>query len=218
MLFAPHLVSVPHNSRIECTIRNISTSLINDINFTFSEISHLDFTLAAETPFQLESGDAAVFLLKFLPQEVGERFAKILISSQEFDGYGLEISGIGVSLLDDTDADGMNNEAEYALASLGFDWQAPNTELVQTLIRNAHKIGLYSEEQIQVLNISNPLISKNATNGDFELTVGIQKSTDLQSFEHFSLNNTDTTIEPDGRLKIRFSVPDNAAFFRLQSE
>jgi hypothetical protein len=112
----------------------------------------------------------------------------------------------------------MNNEAEYALASLGFDWQAPNTELVQTLIRNAHKIGLYSEEQIQVLNISNPLISKNATNGDFELTVGIQKSTDLQSFEHFSLNNTDTTIEPDGRLKIRFSVPDNAAFFRLQSE
>jgi hypothetical protein len=149
---------------------------------------------------------------------VGERFAKILISSQEFDGYGLEISGIGVSLLDDTDADGMNNEAEYALASLGFDWQAPNTELVQTLIRNAHKIGLYSEEQIQVLNISNPLISKNATNGDFELTVGIQKSTDLQSFEHFSLNNTDTTIEPDGRLKIRFSVPDNAAFFRLKSE
>jgi hypothetical protein len=32
------------------------------------------------------------------------------------------------------------------------------------------------------------------------------------------MQNTETTIEPDSRLKIRFSVPDNAAFCRLQAE
>jgi hypothetical protein len=78
--------------------------------------------------------------------------------------------------------------------------------------------GLYTKEQLQALSIGTPLISKNPTTGNFELTVGLQKSTNLQSFQHFSLQDTDTTIEPDGRLKIRFSVPDNAAFFRLLAD
>jgi hypothetical protein len=67
------------------------------------------------------------------------------------------------------------------------------------------------------MNIGIPLISKNATSGQFEISVKLQKSTNLQTFQQFSLNATDTTIEPDGSLKIRFITPDSAAFFRLQA-
>ncbi len=104
------------------------------------------------------------------------------------------------------------------MSLLGFDWESSQPDKASAFLDRANAGGLYNTSQIQALNIGIPLISKNATSGDFEMTVGLQKSTDLQSFQHFSLNNTETAIEPDGRLKIRFSVPDNAAFYRLQAE
>lgn len=81
----------------------------------------------------------------------------------------------------------------------------------------ASAAGLHTTSQIQAMNIGIPLISKNATSGQFELTIGLHKSTDLQTFQQFPLHNTDTSIEPDGQLKIRFTSPDDAAFFRLQA-
>ncbi|MFM8655894.1 MAG: hypothetical protein ACKOD5_02000, partial [Chthoniobacterales bacterium] len=72
--------------------------------------------------------------------------------------------------------------------------------------------------QIQALNVGAPLITKNPSTGQFELTVGLQRSTNMQSFLPFSLLDTTTTIELDGKLKIRFNTPDRAAFFRLQAK
>jgi len=63
-----------------------------------------------------------------------------------------------------------------------------------------------------------PLLTHDSATGEFELTVELHKSTDLQTFLPLSFGDTTTTIAPDGRLKIRFAVPDDAAFFRLQSQ
>jgi hypothetical protein len=104
------------------------------------------------------------------------------------------------------------------MSSLGFDWQLAQADKVSALQAGLDTDGFYTTSQIQAMNIDTPLISKNADTGEFEISVGLQKSTDLQTFEQFSLNATETTIEADGRLKIRFTVPDNSAFFRLQAE
>jgi hypothetical protein len=143
-----------------------------------------------------------------------------LISSNDADEnpFLVNVAGFGLSTSNDSDGDGLNDAAEFKMTALGFDWQLAQLQLVASLFDNASTAGLHTTSQVQAMNIAVPLISKNATSGKFELTIGLRKSTNLQTFQHFSLNNTETTIEPDGRLKIRFSVPDNAAFFRLQAE
>jgi len=72
------------------------------------------------------------------------------------------------------------------------------------------------------LNAGTSLLQKNPTTGDFTLTIGLEKSTTLLpgSFNPFPMNTPGftTTINGAGKLEFRFTVPDNAAFFRLQSQ
>jgi hypothetical protein len=103
---------------------------------------------------------------------------------------------------------------------LGFDWQVSQTALVGILNTGANAAGLYSPAQVQTLNVGTPLIQKNAGNGSFKLTIGVLKGTTLPSFQPFPLNTAGatTTINGSGNLEFQFTVPDNAAFFRLQSQ
>ena len=89
-----------------------------------------------------------------------------------------------------------------------------------TLNNGANAAGLYSPTQVQALNIGTPLIQKNAGTGAFKLTIGVLKSTNLTNFQPFPLNTpgATTTINGSGNLEFNFTVPDNAAFFRLQSQ
>ena len=70
--------------------------------------------------------------------------------------------------------------------------------------------------------MSVPLLQKNPTTGVFTLTIGAQKSTTLLpgSFNPFPMNTPGftTTINGAGKLEFQFTVPDRAAFFRLQSQ
>ena len=55
--------------------------------------------------------------------------------------------------------------------------------------------------------------------GKFKLTVGMQKTTTLgQPFTPFPRTAPDTTINGQGQVEFLFTVPDNAAFFRLESQ
>ena len=125
-------------------------------------------------------------------------------------------------LLTDTDGDGMNDVAEFNLSALGFDWQVSQTGLVNTLAGGAESAGYYTTAQVQALNVDVPLIQRDPGTGVFKLTLGVQKSTTLLpgSFTLFPMNTPGftTTINGAGRLEFQFTVPDNAAFFRLQSQ
>jgi len=88
---------------------------------------------------------------------------------------------------------------------------------VNTLFGNANSAGLYTTSQIQALNVGTPLLARDPLSGLFTLTIGVQKSTNLVNFSPFPLAAPQTTINPQGELEFQFTVPDKAAFFRLES-
>ena len=216
----PPTLAQNQGTPVSITIRNDGDASLSQLSLSKNGSHPLDFQLGALGQSSLAPGQTTNFTVTFTPTAGGNRSARVLIFSNDADEnpFLMNVAGFGLSTSNDSDGDGLNDEAEFKMTALGFDWQLAQSQLVASLFDNAPAAGLHTTSQIQGLNIGIPLISKNATSGKFELTVGLRKSTNLQTFQHFSLNNTDTTIEPDGQLKIRFSVPDNAAFFRIQAE
>lgn len=216
----PPALAQGQGAPVSITIRNDGDVSLSQLSLSKNGSHPTDFQLGALGQSSLAPGQTTNFTVTFTPTAGGNRSARVLIFSNDADEnpFLMNVAGFGLSTSNDSDGDGLNDEAEFKMTALGFDWQLAQSQLVASLFDNAPAAGLHTTSQIQGLNIGIPLISKNATSGKFELTVGLRKSTNLQTFQHFSLNNTDTTIEPDGQLKIRFSVPDNAAFFRIQAE
>jgi len=216
----PPTLAQNQGTPVSITIRNDGDASLSQLSLSKNGSHPLDFQLGALGQSSLAPGQTTNFTVTFSPTAGGNRSSRVLISSNDADEnpFLVNISGFGLSTSNDSDGDGLNDAAEFKMTALGFDWQLAQLQLVASLFDNASTAGLHTTSQVQAMNIAVPLISKNATSGKFELTIGLRKSTNLQTFQHFSLNNTETTIEPDGRLKIRFSVPDNAAFFRLQAE
>lgn len=219
VLFSPALTQST-GTPLMITIRNDGDSMLESLAVSKSGNHPDDYQFSSPGSQSLAPGQTTIFPVIFSPTTGGNRSAQILIASSDADEnpFIVNLSGFGLSTSNDSDGDGLNDAAEFQMSALGFDWQIAQPQLVAALFDNASNAGLHTTSQIQAMNIGIPLITKNATSGKFELSIGLQKSTNLQTFEHFSLNNTETTLEPDGRLKIRFSVPDNAAFFRLQAQ
>jgi hypothetical protein len=84
---------------------------------------------------------------------------------------------------------------------------------------NLNDAGFYTELQVQALHIDTPLLSRDAGTGEFTLRLRLQKTTVLgQPFALFPFVPEQTTINAGGELEFTFSVPDDAAFFRLQTQ
>jgi hypothetical protein len=118
----------------------------------------------------------------------------------------------------------LSDAAEFQYASLGFDWTVSQPALVNTffsklnnVLPNLNAAGFYTTSQVQALNIDVPLIQRNQSTGLFKLTIGIQKSTNLMLFNPFPFTALGTTINAQGKIEFQFTVPDNAAFFRLEA-
>ncbi len=90
---------------------------------------------------------------------------------------------------------------------------------IAAVTNSPNAYGLYSLSQVEALNVGNPLLQKNATNGLFTLTIGVQKATNLLDFLAFPMNTpgTGAVIDSAGNLEFTFPGSNNAAFFRLQS-
>jgi hypothetical protein len=92
--------------------------------------------------------------------------------------------------------------------------------LVNLLFNGANSAGLFTTAQVQALNVGVPLLTRDAETGRFKLTIGVQKTTDLAlPFADFPMNGAGSTtiINGGGKLEFQFTVPDDAAFFRLQA-
>ena len=76
---------------------------------------------------------------------------------------------------------------------------------------------LYSLSQVQTLNVGTPLLTKDPASGKFKLTVGVKKSADLSIYTALPFTAGGTTINAQGKIEFEFTSPDNAAFFRLES-
>jgi hypothetical protein len=104
------------------------------------------------------------------------------------------------------------------LGVLGFNWELPQPGLVNTYYNSANGAGLYTTSQVQALHINTPLIQRNGA-GLFTLTLGLQKSATLLpgSFLPFPFIEADTQINA-GKIEFQFTSPDNAAFYRLETD
>jgi len=111
----------------------------------------------------------------------------------------------------------MSDAAEWLLAPLGFNWQVGQPALVNTYYANANAAGLFNQaqydtnrqagvsdgisavtnapntynlytlSQVQALNVGAPLLTKDPGTGQFKLTIGVQKSTNLFDFNPFPM-------------------------------
>ncbi|MGI8602744.1 MAG: choice-of-anchor D domain-containing protein [Verrucomicrobiales bacterium] len=206
------------------TLRNLGTS---DLTITTPAVTGGnagDFSVNnTGTLLAIPSGQQTTFSVTFTSSASGARSTTLSIANNDPDENPFHIALIGTGLLvtQDSDGDGMKDVAEFNLSALGFDWQVAQPSLVGALASGAESAGYFTTAQVQALNLEVPLLTKNAGTGKFKLTIGVQKTTNLaQPFLEFPMNmpGSTMTINGAGKLEFEFTVPDNAAFFRLEAQ
>jgi hypothetical protein len=196
-------------------LRNYGNDPLTGLTVTKDGPSAADFSIMVNPAGPVVGPFAGTpLIVRFNPATTGTKTATIHITSNDLgeSPYDINLTGAAVSFAQDTDGDGLNDGSEVQLSALGFDWQAAQSELVAMLSSNLVNTGL-----VQGLNIGTPVISRDAESGQFKLTIGLQKSADLKTFTPFPFTSPNTTINPQGQIEFVFSVPDSAAFFRLQT-
>ena len=204
------------------TIRNIGTADLTNLAVTKTGVQSGDFIIGEIGSTTVASGSTTSFTVTFAPNAgaSGNRAATLHISSNDLDEnpFDISLTGLAYSTTLDADADGMSDWGEYKLAALGFDWQIANVAQVAALYANASAAGLYTVSQVQDLNVGTPILQRNESTSEFRLTVGVEKSANLNTWTPFPMTTPQTLINSQGKMEFRFTVPDNAAFFRLRAE
>ncbi len=179
-----------------------------------------DFMVSLQPDSPVAPSGLTTFEITFDPSADGTRTAMVSIANNDPDENPFEfaITGYGLGTSLDVDGDGMNDLGEYRLASLGFDWETGGPvqeDMVDTYFSSANTNNLFRASQIKDLNLNTPILVRDA-GGMFKLTLGLEKSTDLLTFEPFPMVAPGTTeINPEGNLDFQFSMPDDTAFFRV---
>ena len=159
------------------------------------------------------------FSVTFNPSGAGARTATLHIQSSDLEesSFDLTLTGTGLDFTADTDGDGLNDGAEFQWSALGLDWQVSQPSLVNSFLSDANRAGLFSTSQVQALHVGTPLIQRDQA-GQFTLSLGLQKSATLQqgSFQSYSFDNGQMSVNDSGKLEFRFTSEDDASFFRLQ--
>jgi hypothetical protein len=215
---------VGHPASLVFTIRNSGGANLTGLTITRDGADAGNFTVTASPTAPLAAGGSTTFTIQFSPTSDSPttKSATIHIANNVpgRNPYDINLTGQSLSFMTDTDGDGLNDAAELLMSPLGFNWQVSQPSLVSNLLANANGAGLYTPSQVQALNVGPPLLTRNPTNGQFKLTIGVQKTTNISlPFTPFPMNGPGTTtlIDGQGKLEFQFTVPDNAAFFRLES-
>jgi hypothetical protein len=209
------------NDSLTFTIKNINLGSLTGLGITIDGSDAALFTVTA-SPTAPVGGPfgSTPFTVRFTPTSTGVKTAALHIASNDThqNPFNVNLSGQALLFTQNSAGDGLNDAAKFYMSALGFDWRVSQPSLVNALFANANYAGLYTSNQLQALNVGGPLIQRNPTNGLFTLTIGVQKATNLLDFSPFPMTAPQTTIDAQGQLEFQFSVPDNAAFFRLQSK
>lgn len=203
-------------------IRNVGLANLLNLGLTKTGTHAAEFLLGSLSTTTLAPGESTAFTVTFAPGAgaSGARTASLQVASNDADEnpFDIALSGTAYSTTLDADSDGMNDWGEVKLSALGFDWQTPNNTLVSALYNNAGAAGLFNSTQVQDLNVGIPLMQRNHATGEFTLTIGVDKSTNLSTWTPLPMTGPQVLINGQGKLEFRFNSPDNAAFFRLKSQ
>ena len=202
-------------------------------------------TTQPTSPITVPTG-TTTFTVQFLPTSGGVKTAALSIQNNDVDKspFDINLTGTALAFTDDTDSDGLNDASEFQMATLGYDWQVSQPALVSTLMNSATGAGLYNQtlynanrttgqndvinspnayslytlSQLQNLNVGVPLLQRDSATGEFTLTIGVDQSTNLTNWTPLPMTAPQTIINSQGKVEFRFTTPNNAAFFRLQTQ
>lgn len=203
------------------TMRNTGSLTLSGISLAIDGLDSADFTITQDPASTVAPNSRTSFTIRFSPITGGVKTAALHIASNDADEnpFDLNLTSTALAFTSDGDGDGMNDASEFKMATLGFNWQVSQPSLVTTYQANANGAGYYSPSQVQALHSGTPLISRDPASGKFKLTMDWKKSTDLTNFSDFPAPaGSAASISPSGDIDFEFSVPDNAAFFRLEVE
>ncbi len=212
-------VTTPGSSAsLAFSIRNTGGTSLDTLDFSISGPDAGEFGYSAATT-PIAAGESALFVVLFNPTSGGTRNAVLRITSPVPGKSPFEILLEGRALTPDldSDGDGLGDAIEFGMAALGFDWETSQPALVDTLFTNANGAGLFTTAQVRDLHVDTPLIERNPANGQFKLTLGLQKSTDLSGFAAFPFT-APPTVNGEGKIEYWFTSPDDSAFFRVSAE
>ncbi len=195
-------------------------------NLTVSSITVVggdaaDFTVTSPSqPFAVGPDSDRTFTVTLNPGAAGTRSTTLRIQNNDSDEpvFDIQLSGFGLSPADDTDGDGLNDVSEFRMASLGFNWQVPNPSLVTAFSSYKNSGLLFAPSRVQALRVVPPVFERNAVSGVAKLTFSLQKSTDFHNYVALPFSAPQTSFNPAGEVEFRFTVPDNAAFYRLETK
>jgi uncharacterized delta-60 repeat protein len=204
------------------TISNPGNANLSGLTVTKNGADAGDFNVTALPVAPVLPRGSTTFAVQFSPTGgiTGIRNAALQIANNVTgkNPYIINLTGQMLSLISDTDGDGLNDASEFKMTPLGFNWQVAQTSLVSNYYSNANGAGLYTTSQVHALNVGTPLIHRNPTTGQFKLTLDLEKSTNLTTFTPFPFTAPQTTVNGQGKLEFLFTSPDDAVFFRLGAE
>jgi hypothetical protein len=95
-------------------------------------------------------GSSATFSVVFAPPSGGTRQARVVMTGNDTNAgpFSLDVAGFGIGEDRDSDADGLNDAAEFTMAALGFDFRTAQTNLVGALWQNAARAGLFTSNHV----------------------------------------------------------------------
>jgi hypothetical protein len=213
------ILAVSNSATRSVTVKNSGSDFLTGLLVTFDGPDAAVFSVTVPPVAPLTPTSNTTFTVRFAPISTGIKTATLHIASNDEDEhpFDIQLSGLSLSFTEDRDGDGLNDASELLMASLGFNFQVSQANLVNTLFNNAHGAGLFTQSQLQVLNVNSPLLARDPFTGLFTLTIGVEKSTLLTNFFPFPMAAPQTVINAEGKLEFRFSSPDGAAFFRLEA-
>jgi hypothetical protein len=201
------------------TIKNLGDDILTGLALTIDGPDAARFTVTTNPVMMLGPGGSTSFSVRFTSAGTSPKTAALHIANNDLDEnpFDIVLNGFTLTFTQDTDGDGLSDAAEFLLAALGFDWKTNQTSLVNTYFANANAAGLFTQSQLQALNVDTPLLAKDPITGLFKLTIGVEKATQLTNFVPFPMTAQQATINGQGKLEFQFSAPDNTAFFRLEA-
>ncbi|WP_367871192.1 choice-of-anchor D domain-containing protein [Luteolibacter sp. Populi] len=197
-------------------ITNLSISSISVIGGNAADFIVSTSGMTSTVP----ADDDTRFTVTLNPSAPGVRTTTLRIQNSDSDEalFQIVLSGQSLSPTEDTDGDGVNDVSELRMAALGFDWESPDSELVTAFQSYSNGGGLFEPGRVQALRMTAPALTRNPATGQAKLVLSLLKSADFQNYQPLPFTGPQTTITPAGELEFHFSVPDDAAFYRLETK
>lgn len=124
----------PHN--LVFTLRNVGTTTLSNIVLSLTGANASSFSILVPPATAVPLGGSTAFTLRLSPGSGPyPKSATLQIASSDSlqNPYPLTLTGYNLLSSADSDADGLNDVAEFRMAAIGFNFQVKQTALVSAL-------------------------------------------------------------------------------------